>query len=220
MHDPLTCVCRIVLPIPRLGDQTQAGTGRWGIRRLRGSDPTHWGSSTLPWWLPKGWLVSLGGRRLRWRHVATIWHREPSDRDAGSVCGRIPHGVSRVAWGIQHFRHLSLEVFCLVAAHRWLFQRCAHCGGKSRRGAPVSISHSWFSRSSGLFKSHPGLYHETCSSLVFAIRQRDDALHALRAAGVTVEQLAASGVESTVAWRVLRDAARAGDYESTVWSQR
>ena len=148
------------------------------------------------------------GRRLYWPPIITVWHEEPGGRDAGSLCGYPERGRKLPMWLVRHRRHLRAQ---WQALNRWLYQRCEHCGGKSRKGHPVNVSHQWDSEPQRWGRSVPGLYHGPCSGLVGTRRSLDEAQEALRALGVTALDLELAGMESTKAWRVPYYAERAVD---------
>jgi hypothetical protein len=102
--------------------------------------------------------------RHYWPALITVWHREPRGADALSVC---KHGT-RWRWHVHHWR---LQVPPLQHLRRFLLTRCAWCGGKSRKGDMVNVSHSWDGPTGRWWQGEPGLYHSDCSSVMSAHRK-------------------------------------------------
>lgn len=98
-----------------------------------------------------------------WPALVTVWHREPGDADALSVC---KHGTR---WQL-HIHHWRLQFPPLQALRRRLLTRCAWCGGRSRKGDPVNISHSRDGPRGHWWQGEPGLYHHDCSAVQEAHR--------------------------------------------------
>lgn len=121
-------------------------------------------------WSPP--FFNAAGRGFYFPGYLIVWHREPGDRDAGEVCG-YPHGLEL----LRHLRHLELQVVPIQIARRWLFTRCAWCGGPSRfrQGRGINL------RSPGgladddradlpWWHGEQGLLHWECSSVADAWR--------------------------------------------------
>jgi hypothetical protein len=66
-----------------------------------------------------------------------------------------------------HVHHWKLQIHALQSLKRWLFSRCAKCGGRFPWGyAPVSGS--WDSDGPRWFRGEPGVFHHECHGSVVA----------------------------------------------------
>lgn len=64
-----------------------------------------------------------------------------------------------------HVWHWSIQIHPWQHFRRWMFSRCAHCGGPFKYGeSPVSFS--WDHPPTPWFGSEAGIYHSDCSSMV------------------------------------------------------
>lgn len=72
-----------------------------------------------------------------------------------------------------HFWHWQFQIHPWQRFRRWLFTRCAECGGRFAYGESP-VSHSWDRDKPRWFRSERGLYHDKCSCVVSA-RSRKDA---------------------------------------------
>lgn len=95
MHDPMTVAHEVVLPIPVRRWRGNRTDPRWGVRRMRRTNPENLGEPVSPWWRPTGWRIFATGHRLGLYRAATIWHVEPGGRDSGEVCGHWVRGDRR-----------------------------------------------------------------------------------------------------------------------------
>lgn len=164
MHDPMVVAFDIPAPWPRRSSWSDRDlTNRWGLNRVRRTNPEHLGQPVYPWWRPKGWRLALAGRCYRAPTLATVWHVEPGDRDAFEVCKH----AGRWRWHVWHWK---IQIRPLQELRARLFDRCEECG---RKGRP-NFSHQWHGKRLGWwkFRSRPGLYHMECSSLVHLRRQQ------------------------------------------------
>jgi hypothetical protein len=160
MHDPLVVAFDIRRPWPRRSPFYDAGNSRDGKRwRIRWS----------PFW-------TLAGRGWYFPAIVTIWHREPGGRDSGEVCKhhtskQLPDGTWKHAprrrWRL-HIHHWRIQVAPLQALRRWALTRCAWCGGRSRRGDLVNVSHQWDHEKSPWWRGEAGLFHVDCSNVEHA----------------------------------------------------
>lgn len=176
MHDPMVVAFSIRRPWPRRsGPPLKAGEPKWhwAIHRKHGSD--YEGRNPRQWWVPGAWscFFNAFGRRWYFPSVITIWHVEPGGHDSGEICRHSYRWQdSRGKWHSKplrawrwHVHHWKVQVVPLQALHRWLFQRCAWCGGPSRKKNPVNVSHSWDgSKGKHWWQGSPGLFHSGCSS--------------------------------------------------------
>ncbi|MET9880791.1 hypothetical protein ABZZ36_40250 [Actinacidiphila glaucinigra] len=141
MHDPLTVAFVIRRPWPRI-DRTdltphvRTGEGRWEMR-------------LSPFWI-------LAGRRLYWPSLITVWHRDPSNSD-DITCGR-------TRWR-THVHHWRIQVHPYQQLRRRFLTRCAWCAGRSIKGDPVNISHSWDGPRARWWQGEPDLFHHDCSEI-------------------------------------------------------
>lgn len=174
MHDPMTLAWTIRRPFPQIRKRT-----------MTHRPPFRWRSSH--------WYI--GRWTFYWPSIIDCWHVEPKGHDSGEVCkhylpaGEVsswkvwllpwyragkssehdPNGASYVwdkRWKWTHWRHWSLRFIPYMTFNRWAFQRCEKCGGKSRRGHPVNVSHQWDGPRQRFGKSRPGLFHGDCSSII------------------------------------------------------
>jgi hypothetical protein len=184
MHDPMVLALSIRRPFPRIKRRSKT--------RVQVT-PFRFGSCF--------WYV--GRFELYWPSVIDVWHDEPGGRDSGEVCGYPARGRKLPRWLFVHRSHLHVNIIPIRAWNRRLYQRCAHCKGKSRKGHEVNVSHQWDGPRQKWGQSAPGLYHMTCSGLVNVMRERDEAHRAIAAAGLDAADLELAGVGSTEAWRVI-----------------
>lgn len=181
MHDPMYVAAEIVRPWPsrsRFHDAKDDGP-RWAVRYRHNCLPSEQGScggcrgrtnsEMFPWWRASSYsrFSTLAGRGYFWPALITIWHHEPGGRDAGTVCKGYPKG-----WKLlRHIHHLSVQVSPFQSFRRWALTRCSWCGGRSRKGDPVNLSHSWDGLRGRWWQGEPGLFHHDCSSVESAHRQ-------------------------------------------------
>ena len=107
---------------------------------------------------PKGYSPRVAGRAFESMRLVTIWHDEPGGADSGTVCS--------YAAAKRHPQHWTLQWRHWQKIRRTLFTRCEWCGGPSRTGDWVNISHQWYSpRPEHFWQSPRGVYHDDCSSI-------------------------------------------------------
>lgn len=151
MHDPLVVAHTIRKPWPKISKRRHHNDGRLRIR----SSWRKWydirPSSFSAFWY-------IGPFELYWSSLVTIWHKEPKGHDAFSVCKH----SGRWKW---HIHHWKIQVPPLQALRRRLLTRCEWCGGKSRKGDYVNISHSWDRAPGHWWRGERGLFHQDCSSI-------------------------------------------------------
>ncbi len=159
MHDPMVVAFQIPRPWPK---------------RERRALTRH-----TPNWSFRGKFWTLGGRlHLYWPSVITVWHIEPGGADSGEICKHYrreqqPDGKWKTTilngWKF-HVHHWRIQVSPLQSLRRWLLTRCEWCGGPSRKGSPVNVSHQWDAPRGHWWQGEPGVYHVECSSAVSAHR--------------------------------------------------
>jgi len=182
MHDPLVVAFDIKLPIPRLTSwgRVPPGHKRFTIQRRRYTpveeNMQHFmGVPIYPAWRPCAWYVWVGQKQLKMRTFCTVWHREPGGHDSGEICS---HWKVDKATGKKikdengfiidnswkwHVRHWHLQFPWLQSIRTHFFQKCAWCGGPSRKGNWVNNTYQWNSDDKLPFwKSRPHLYHGDC----------------------------------------------------------
>lgn len=129
--------------------------------------------------IPRPWPSYFhikAGRRRYWPAMVTVWHREPGGHDSGEVCKHYrreqrPDGTWKATtlrswkWHVHHWR---IQVPALQELRRRLLTRCAWCGGRSRKGDAVNVSHSWDGPRSRWWQGERGLYHRDCSAVTGA----------------------------------------------------
>ena len=92
-----------------------------------------------------------------WPPLITIWHREPGGHNAGTICT-----LRDNRWR-AHVHHWHLQVHPTQQLKRWLWSRCAWCGGRFRWGAaPASLDRDgpgprWF-------RGEPRVLHGECDT--------------------------------------------------------
>lgn len=115
--------------------------------------------------------------RSGWRHwpsIVTVWHREPGGHDALTICRKRTQradGTWRLSSGWRwHIHHWKIQVPALQELRRRLLTRCTWCGGPSRKGDAVNVSHQWGGKRGPWWRGARGLYHWDCSSIAGAHR--------------------------------------------------
>lgn len=209
MHDPMVVLFEIHAPIPVRTWKQYKGGPRWVFRVRRRTNAENLGQRIYSWWRPKGYELVIAGRIPKMWDLATVWHVEPDGHDSGDVCGRHPRGRALILWTWRHRHHLKVTIRPKQKLARWLFQRCEHCGGKSRKGHEVNRSRSWHGEPQRWGKSAKGLYHGECASIIHLKNGLAEANEALHAAAVSSLDLELRGMDSTKAWRVIYNANQA-----------
>lgn len=102
MHDPMVVAFDIKIPVPYFWSKADANQKRWSLQVWRRTNEANRGERCHAWWRPKGYRVTVAGRQLRWRTIATIWHVEPKGHDALTICRKRPH--SRLPVQPEHLR--------------------------------------------------------------------------------------------------------------------
>jgi len=173
MHDPMVVAHEIPSPIPSRVSWRERSARRWGFDVRRRTNPENLGERVYPWWRPVGYTLRLAGRAYGLGRLATIWHVEPDDRDAFTVCKR----DSGWKW---HVRHWHIQVHLLGGFRRRLFLRCAECGRPFRRkGAAFG------------YMGGDATYHDECMTLRHTKSQLDD-----------ITKYVQATADSTTRWRV------------------
>lgn len=137
MHDPEVVAFHIYRPFPRRRTR-KARHGRWR------------------WAFP---FVNAAGVEFYFPGLVTVWHVEPNGEDA--LHGEC-RGATHWRW---HIHHWEIQWDVLQRWQRRLFTRCAWCGGRSRKGDQVDVSHQWDSPKQPLWRGERGLFHHGCSSV-------------------------------------------------------
>lgn len=169
MHDPLVVAFTIVRPWPtrRPANDARPGEPRWSCRYSW----TTWRTIHKPGTWRRFWTVA--GRGIYWPALVTVWHVEPGGRDSGEVCRwwreRDGQRVASDRWK-WHAHHWRIQVGPLQKFRRWLLTRCEWCGGRSRKGDRVNVSHSWGGERGPWWRGERGLFHHDCSSIEHAHR--------------------------------------------------
>jgi hypothetical protein len=151
MHDPLVVAHTIRRPWPKISRPNWSQDRRIGVRY-----------SWRRWYdlRPKAFKAfwRFGPVELYWPGLITIWHVEPNGHDSFTVCKH----SSQWKWHVHHWR---IQVHPLQHFRRWALTRCEWCGGRSRRGDYVNVSHSWDGERGQWWRGEPGLFHAECSSV-------------------------------------------------------
>lgn len=180
MHDPMVVAHEIPSLIPRRVSWREKGTRRWGFDISRRTNADNLGERTYPWWRPTGYTLRLAGRAYGLGRLATIWHVEPGDRDAFTVCKRTwKDGRGSTSWK-WHIHHWHIQVHVLGGVRRRLFLRCAECN------RPFGRHDAAFGYMGG-----DATYHDECMSLRSTRSELDDLTRYVQATA-----------DETTRWRV------------------
>lgn len=76
-------------------------------------------------------------------------------------------------WHVHHWR---IQIHPWQKLRRWLFSRCAACGGRFAYGESP-VSHQWDSEKPKLFRGEVGIYHSRCSRIFHAPAAENGAYH-------------------------------------------
>lgn len=103
--------------------------------------------------------------------IIDVWHMEPNGADSLTICrDRITDESGKfVRWSNAwkwHFWHYKISPSLLYKWRRYLFTRCAECGGPSRKGHMVNHSDGGFGGrpKTPLWCGEVHLYHSECLS--------------------------------------------------------
>ena len=188
MHDPMVVAHEILSPIPHIDRRESARRMPQGPRWS-----SHW---------------YIGDRALWFPPIITIWHVEPDDEDAFTVCPR----DGDWKW---HVRHWKLQLHPVQKWRRRIMTRCAGCGGRSTKKHTVNHGLNWESPDVPWWYPEQELYHADCASKVINQRaQRNTAeknqkrwdehraqVHALRALARDLEEAGESEAASLATLR-------------------
>ncbi|MFI6296731.1 hypothetical protein ACIBEJ_34435 [Nonomuraea sp. NPDC050790] len=141
----------------------------WPQRQLHSMTDARWSIGRSAFW-------TLAGRCYYFPSMITVWHREPGGRDSGEVCrhhSRYRDAKGDWQWKFHHawrfhIHHWKIQVSPLQELRRRLLTRCTWCGGPSRKGDSVNVSHQWGGRRARWWQGERGLYHWDCSSIAGA----------------------------------------------------
>jgi hypothetical protein len=136
MHDPMTVAFEIRRPWPRIRKAIRARPFNIGF--------------TCFWY--------IGKYEWYWPGLITVWHVDPSGFDSNEDCPYSGHWQ----W---HVHHWKIQIHPLQKLRRWALTRCEWCGGRSRKGDYVNISHQWDRDKGKWWKGERGLFHQDCSSI-------------------------------------------------------
>lgn len=80
-------------------------------------------------------------KALKIGSLVTVWHKDPERGSREDSCDWTNHRGTRTRWWHLHPRwhvhHWRIRVDVLRALRRWLFERCAWCGGRYHWNAGV-----------------------------------------------------------------------------------
>lgn len=162
MHDPLVVAFHIPNPlrIRRRAEYDYDPTVRNVLKQHR----WHWFGTHA---------FVVAGKAFGFGELITVWHREPGGHDAGEVCkhwkGKPGSRKISHVWRF-HVHHWSLQFHPWQRFRRWALTRCAWCGGRSRKGDVVNVSHQWDGDHGPWWKGETGLFHHDCSTVARAKR--------------------------------------------------
>lgn len=184
MHDPLVVAFEIHRSWPQRSRMHDAKPGqpRWQIRLRHtcgewcGTNRAkHEARDPFPWWRLRSYspFWTLAGKGFYWPALIVVWHVEPDGKDSGEVC---PHyrrwqdadgkWQSKILHGWRwHVHHWRIQVPPLRHLRRRLLTRCTWCGGRSRKGDAVNVSHQWDGERGPWWRGERGLFHLDCSSI-------------------------------------------------------
>ena len=112
------------------------------------------------------------GVELYWPSIIDVWHMEPGGKDALTVCQdryKDKNGEWHYSQGWKwHFWHYKVSWSFIYGWRRWLFTRCAECGGPSRKGHVVNVSTGGWdgAAKTPLWCGEIKLYHSDCYAQV------------------------------------------------------
>lgn len=159
MHSPEVLAFSIRSPFPSMRRKVNEGSKRWK------SPITHVKGLKFRY----NPFMTLAGYEFYFDSWVDVWHMEPGGADALTVCkNRITDENGKfVRWSHAwkwHFWHYSVKFSLLYKWRRWLFTRCAECGGASRKGHMVNFSDGgWYgSPKTPLWCGEIQLYHSEC----------------------------------------------------------
>lgn len=184
MHDPDVVAFCIVRPWPQRTQFPASGARGDGVRWRMRLHHDHVSSCEIegcignpfPWWNPRSYsrFWRVAGEDLYWPPMITIWHREPGGHDALTICRRRyrdKDGKWHYSRGWHyHVHHWRIQVHPTQHLRRVLLTRCSWCGGHSRKGDQVNVSHSWDGPKGHWWQGEPGLFHRDCSTVEHASR--------------------------------------------------
>lgn len=161
MHSPEALAFSIRSPFPSMR------------RKIRDDQYPKW-SSPIRFVKGRGLRYSpfmrLAGYEFYFDSWVDFWHMEPNGADSGTVC----RGRKSWKW---HFWHYKVSPSLLYKWRRYLFTRCAECGGPSRKGHMVNHSDAgWYGApKTPLWCGSIKVYHAECLSKVS--KARHELLH-------------------------------------------
>lgn len=160
MHSPEVLVFSIRSPFPSMRRKVKEGNPRWKSPFRRHGFKFRFSP-----------FMTLAGYEYYFDSWVDVWHIEPGGADSGTICRtkwyKDRHGRDRAKkpWK-WHFWHYKISPSLLYKWRRWLFTRCAECGGPSRKGNVVNHSDGgWHDRwKVPLWCGEVHLYHSECLS--------------------------------------------------------
>lgn len=171
MHSPEVLAFSIYRPWPKIHTKAmRPNTPRWQL--------------SIRWSKGHGLRIShfayFNGVELYWPSIIDVWHMEPGGKDALSVCQKVEkdeNGTWHYSKGWQfHFWHYKISWSFIYGWRRWLFTRCAECGGASRKGHVVNVSSGGWdgNAKTPLWCGEIKLFHSECYSQVSKQTHRHD----------------------------------------------
>lgn len=127
-------------------------------------------------------FMRIAGYEFYFDSWVDVWHMEPNGADSLTVCknrvldadGKFVRFSTAWKW---HFWHYKVSPSLLYKWRRYLFTRCAECGGPSRKGNMVNHSDGgWYGApKTPLWCGSIKVYHAECLSKVS--KARHDLIH-------------------------------------------
>lgn len=159
MHSPEVLVFSIRSPFPSMRRKVKEGNPRWRSPFRRRGFKFRFSP-----------FMTLAGYEFYFQDWVMVWHYEPGGRDALTVC-RDRYKNKKGEWKYTngwkwHFWHWKITPSLLYKWRRYLFTRCAECGGPSRKGNVVNVSNGGWDGGPKvpLWCGEVHLFHSECLS--------------------------------------------------------
>lgn len=161
MHSPEALAFSIRSPFPSMRRKVRDDQPQWKspIRHVRGLK-----FRVSP-------FMTLAGYEYYFDSWVDVWHMEPGGADSGTICktkwykDRQGRDRAKQTWR-WHFWHYKVSWSLIYKWRRYLFTRCAECGGPSRKGHMVNHSDAgWYGGPKvPIWCGEVHLYHSECLS--------------------------------------------------------
>lgn len=160
MHSPEALAFSIRSPFPSMRRKVRDDQPQW-------KSPIYFRGGKLR----TSAFMTLAGYEYYFDSWVDVWHYEPNGADSGTICKtkwyKDRHGNDRAkqTWR-WHFWHYKVHFSLIYKWRRYLFTRCAECGGPSRKGHVVNHSDSGWGGGPKvpIWCGEVHLYHSECLS--------------------------------------------------------